>query len=140
MTKYVKADENAVNTDMVTEMVIIDSPRNPHRSDPAYWQYTPDLLRDMVVACALTHQVLRCQSSQDSFPSASQMVSINGSRMASWQNPSMATIYKHQRNVLKILGELIVDTELRYSDIVLGVIIGLIRVEVCSLRQTREHG
>lgn len=124
---------------MVTDMVIIDSPKNPHRSDPAYWQYIPELLRDMVIASALTHQVLRCQSSQDSFPPAHQMININRNRMASWQNPSMATIYKHQRNVLHTMGELIVDTELRYSDIVLGVIIGLIRVEVCPLLQPREH-
>ena len=124
---------------MVADMVIIDSIKNPHRSDPAYWQYMPDILGDMIISSALTHQVLRCHSSQDSFRLAYQVVGINRHRMASWHNPSMPTIYKHNRNVLKALGELIVDVELRYSDLVLGIIIGLIRVEVCSLLQLKSY-
>lgn len=132
------------NNHMVPDLVLVDSAINPHRADLTYWRYFPDIFVDIIIAGSLTHQLLRCHSTQDSFPSGisdagNQIVSVNKNRIASVSNPSIVTIYKHQQSTLKALNEMLSDPELKYSDVVLSIVICLMRVEVRHhFHQTRR--
>ena len=129
-----------MNNCIVPDMVLVDSPSNPHRSDLQYWRYIPDVVVDMLISAALTHQVIRCQATQDGFKLPivqNSKVALSPHRMASFHNPAITQIYTHQRRTLQAVSEVLDDPELRYSDIVLAVVVMLIRVEVsayCDLR------
>lgn len=125
-------------------MVLLDTGANPHRIELEYWRYFPDVIMDIIISCSLTHQVIRSHATQDNFPLTSssagnQSVSITKHRMVSFQNPAIATIYKHQQRTLQQLGQDLNDKELRYSGIVLATIITLMRVEVSAFLYETEQ-
>ncbi|KJK79907.1 hypothetical protein H634G_04146 [Metarhizium anisopliae BRIP 53293] len=124
-----------MNKHIVSDMVLFDNEVNPHRVELEYWRYFPDVIIDMVISCCLTHQVIRCHATQDSFPQTSsnvrsQLVHVTKHRISSFQNPSVGVIFKHHLRTLRQLGEDLKDQELRYSDVVLAAIITLVRVEI----------
>ncbi|QUC23462.1 uncharacterized protein UV8b_07703 [Ustilaginoidea virens] len=124
-----------MNDFIVPDLVLLDTGANPHRFDLKYWRLLPDVLTDMIISCALTHQVIRSQARQDSFPltvhdAGSHPIAVVRHRMISFPDPSVKTIYKHQQRTLKELSESLDEKELRFSDAILAAVVTLMRVEI----------
>ncbi|KAK2594471.1 hypothetical protein QQS21_007818 [Conoideocrella luteorostrata] len=124
-----------MNEQIAPDLVLINTGANPHKLPTQFWRWFPDVVMDLVISCSLTHQVIRCQATQDDFPlttenAGTQSVSVVRHRMISFPNPAVSTIYRHQQQTLKVLSEELNDKDIRFSDTILSVVIGLTRVEI----------
>ncbi|KAJ3495431.1 hypothetical protein NLG97_g3402 [Lecanicillium saksenae] len=121
--------------DYIPDMVLVDSHGNPHRADLSLWHYVPDVYMDLLICVAWTHQLVRCHSTHhitfhNCLNQAKTSVTVKRSHLPSIPDPTVRKIYKRMHSSIKMLNELLDDVEMRFSDIVLSIIITLMRVEV----------
>lgn len=114
---------------MCPDMVLLDTAANPHRAPLELWRDMPDVMLDIVVSTALTHQVIRSQAGPAPDSSAP---GIRRHRMSSFHGPSMPVIYKHRQRTLKAVNAELSNEDTRYGDLVLWAVITLMSVEVPS--------
>lgn len=124
-----------VNKFIAPDMVLVDSHRNPHRADISFWHFIPDVYMDLLICVAWTHQLVRCHSAQHItfrryFDHKSQSVVLKKSHLASMPGATVRKIFKRMHSSIRLLNELLDDLEMRYSDIVLSIVVTLMRVEV----------
>lgn len=117
-------------------MVLVDSHRNPHRADISFWHFIPDVYMDLLICVSWTHQLVRCRSAQHItfrryFNHTAKSVILKKSHLASMPDATVRKIFKRMHSSIRLLNELLDDLEMRYSDIVLSIVITLMRVEVC---------
>jgi hypothetical protein len=116
-------------------MVALHSPTNPHSIDLELWPILPDLVVDFFSAVVATHRVIRSQSygslSTES-PNAVISTGITDRYLDKLTHPLVKNIYKHHQQVIKVLGMLLDDEEIRFSDEIFGIISGLMLFEVSA--------
>lgn len=120
-------------------MMALHSSRNPHYIDPEVWHVLPDIVLQFYTAVVTTHRVVRSQPSYvlEAHTSAvdsgtAHAVDTSARRLYKFTHPLVKTIYKLQQHVIKCLGMIIDDEEIRFSDITLGIVAGLMLFEVSA--------
>lgn len=86
-----------------------------------------------------THRVVRSQPFYDLEAHTSAVdsgtahaVDTSARRLYKFTHPLVKSIYKFQQHVIKGLGMIVDDEELRFSDITLGIVVGLMLFEVSA--------
>lgn len=119
----------AVNGVICPDVVVFDSPDNPHRIAPKIWHLIPSSMLEFLFAIVGTHRLIRSRSSY-MFAQGSVKVGriaktssdITCCHLDSFAHPLLNTIYRHQRQALQGLMELINEEDSRFSDSTLGLI------------------
>lgn len=120
----------ADNQNVCTDMVALHSSANPHSIDLDRWPILPDLVVDFFSAIVATHRVIRSQP-YESLSTVSPNAVISTDRyLDKLTHPLVKNIYKHHQQVIKVLGMLLDDEEIRFSDEIFGIISGLMLFEV----------
>ena len=118
-------------------MTLFSTSTEPHYFKLEHWQHIPSVIIDLLTSIALTHQVVRSESSRCSFQTLStdhrkHNTPIKRQHLASFQNPSVKKIYKHYQSTLNALSTDLKSGAEKQSSMVVSSMIGLAWLEVNS--------
>lgn len=125
------------NEHICPDLVLVDSPANPHRLPVHYWAYFPEMMLDIIISASYTYQVIRSQAGQGILTykpreKNGSQVTLKRHHLDDVSHPSIPLIYKHQQSMLKALNAELRSPHAKYSDTVLSLVVTLMRCEVGS--------
>lgn len=126
------------NDHICPELVIVDSPLNPHRMDLDILPYVPDFLLSLVISVSAIHQVIQSQPNWHS-------ITLHRSRalrnkvhpgelepLQSFQHPLNSLIYKHRSRSLRGLNQYLSEAGAEGPDLVFHTVTAMLMSEVCN--------
>ncbi|EAW22110.1 Zn(II)2Cys6 transcription factor [Aspergillus fischeri NRRL 181] len=128
-----------LNDHICPELVIVDSPLNPHRMDLDILPYVPDFLLSLVISVSAIHQVIQSQPNW-------HLITLNRSRalrnkvhpgelepLQSFHHPLNSLIYKHRSRSLRGLNQYLSEAGAEGPDLVFHTVTAMLMSEVCNV-------
>jgi hypothetical protein len=128
----------AVNSNITSDMIAVDSIPNPYHINLEIWQYLPSIVIDYLSAVVATHRIIRSQTcdilSSLASPAQRHIMDRKSRGLDAFTHPLKKTVYRHHRHVLKGLRALIDDDEALQSssDDILALIASLMTLEAST--------
>ncbi|KAF4184479.1 hypothetical protein CNMCM7927_007845 [Aspergillus lentulus] len=124
------------NDHICPELVIVDSPLNPHRVDLNILPYAPDFLLSLVISVSAIHQVIQSQPNW-------HLITVNRSRalrdkvhpgelepLQSFRHPLSSLIYKHRSRSLRGLNQYLSEAGAEGPDLVFHTVTAMLMSEI----------
>ncbi|KAH2916552.1 hypothetical protein KXW73_004171 [Aspergillus fumigatus] len=136
MQKMLLEFSHYFNDHICPELVIVDSPLNPHRMDLDILPYVPDFLLSLVISVSAIHQVIQSQPNWHS-------ITLHRSRalrnkvhpgelepLQSFQHPLNSLIYKHRSRSLRGLNQYLSEAGAEGPDLVFHTVTAMLMSEI----------
>lgn len=124
----------ADDSQLCTDMVLVDAPDNPYRIPVELWREVPDLLMDPIIAASTVHKLVRIQACTGQLaysPNCSLTFSPN--HLHHMKHPLLEQVFTRQHRQTKALAKMMADPNLHVNRALLGAVTTMI---LCDVQQS----